>query len=224
MEVSDLKPALYNPRKITSEKLRMLKKSMEEFGDLSGITFNRQTGRILGGHQRIKHLEPSWKIEKHEVTDQNGTVAAGWVNTPYGRWTYREVDWDEKREMAANIAANKHGGEFDMPLLKELVTEIDDNSMDLELIGFSADELVTLLAHGVWDDKKDIDQKAEEAEALGSPDKKVVHWIWCDMRSQEEMEMVLAAIGSKRREIDPDKLISLLKEAGMWEADREEAG
>ena len=224
MQVSDLKPAKYNPRKITGEKLGMLKKSMVEFGDLSGITFNRRSGNLIGGHQRIKHLDPSWKIEKHDETDKTGTVALGRIQTPFCRWTYREVDWDEKRERAANIAANQHGGMFDLPLLKEIVTEVDDGSLDMDLLGFNSNELITMFAHGTWEDKGEIDKVAEDAAEIGKPDKKVVHWIWCDMRSQEEMEMVLSAIGTKRREIDPDKLIELLQGADLWEADREEVG
>jgi len=224
MEVRDLKPAKYNPRKITGEKLGMLKKSMEEFGDLSGITFNRRTSTLIGGHQRIKHLDPSWKIEKHDATDSTGTVALGKIHTPFGLWTYREVDWDEKRERAANIAANQHGGEFDLPLLKEIVTEIDDGTMDMDLLGFNSNELVTMFAHGTWEDKGELQKVADESAEIGTPAKKVVHWVWCDCRSQEEMEMILSAIGSKRREIDPDKLIDLLKQCNLWEEDREEVG
>ena len=141
MKISDLSPAEYNPRTITPEKLEMLRKSMAEYGDLSGIVYNRQTGRLIGGHQRLKTLEPDWKITKTDIKDKTGTVAAGHIETPDGRWSYREVDWPEKKEMAANIAANKHGGEFDWPKLKDLIIEIDDGAFDIELTGFSAEEL-----------------------------------------------------------------------------------
>ena len=117
MKVKDLKPAPYNPRKITDKQLSMLEKSMKEFGDLSGVVYNIKTGRIVGGHQRIKKLDPEWDIVKQEHKDKNGTVAVGHIETPSGRWAYREVSWTEHKEMAANIAANKHGGEFDIPAL-----------------------------------------------------------------------------------------------------------
>ncbi len=45
-----------NPRRITDKKLDMLKKAVSEFGDLSGIVFNRTTGQLVGGHQRVKVL------------------------------------------------------------------------------------------------------------------------------------------------------------------------
>jgi hypothetical protein len=143
--VRDLSPSPYNPRKITSEKLRMLGKSMKEFGDLSGIVFNIRTGRLIGGHQRIKHLDPSWQITKREHMDKTGTIALGEIETPFGVWQYREVDWLEKKEIAANIAANHQGGYDDLPKLKSLLIEIDDGETDMELAGFNESELERLI-------------------------------------------------------------------------------
>lgn len=144
--VSTLTPAAYNPRKITDKQLSMLGKSMREFGDLSGIVLNVRTSRLIGGHQRLKHLDPTWPVMKQPHADKTGTVATGYIETPTGRWSYREVDWTEKKEMAANIAANQHGGEFDTPKLKELIITIDDGSMDTELLGFNSHELELMMA------------------------------------------------------------------------------
>ena len=145
MKVKDLKPAKWNPRKIGEWKLRSLKKAMMEFGDLSGIVFNVQTGNVVGGHQRIKHLDPAWKVEKVKHKDKVGTVAIGYIETDFGRWQYREVDWDEKKELAANVAANKHGGEWDYPLLKDIYVELDDGSMDMDLLGFEGYEVTEMM-------------------------------------------------------------------------------
>ena len=139
MRVKDLRPAKHNPRKISEKKLGMLGKAMREFGDLSGIIFNRQTGDLIGGHQRIKHLRPEWAIEKKEFQDDLGTVAQGFIKTPFGDWVYREVDWPEKKEKAAMIAANQHGGEFDIPMLDEILADLDD--VHSELMGFSEEDL-----------------------------------------------------------------------------------
>ena len=100
-QVADLTPAPYNPRKITPKQLDMLGKSMKEFGDLSGIVKNIRTGKLVGGHQRLKHFDPTWIITKEPREDETGTVAQGQIETPFGSWSYREVDWPEKREMAA---------------------------------------------------------------------------------------------------------------------------
>jgi len=138
MKVKDLKPSGYNPRKITEKKLDMLGKAMREFGDLSGIIFNRQTGSLIGGHQRIKHLKPEWEIVKKNCEDELGTVAQGFIKTPFGDWVYREVDWPEKKERAANVAANKHGGDFDFPMLDGILSDLED--IDLGLTGFSEED------------------------------------------------------------------------------------
>jgi hypothetical protein len=143
--VGTLTPAPYNPRKITDKQLAMLKKSMSEFGDLSGIVKNVRTGNLIGGHQRIKNLDPSWPIISAPHTDPTGTVAIGYVETPWGQWAYREVNWPAKKEAAANIAANKQGGEFDLPLLKEIILTLDDGAFDLDLIGFNRYELEMMM-------------------------------------------------------------------------------
>ena len=119
---------------------------MRAFGDLSGIVVNVSTGNVVGGHQRLKHLDPEWEIVKKPSADSVGTVALGHIETPFGRWFYREVAWDERKEKAANIAANKHGGEFDIPLLKELLIELDDGALDISLTGFSQEEFEELIS------------------------------------------------------------------------------
>jgi len=140
-QVSSLKASPNNPRKITDPKLAMLKKSMQEFGDLSGIVFNIKTKHLIGGHQRIKNLDPSWPIQKRPHNDKVGTVAMGMIKTPFGDWSYREVNWPEKKETLANIAANKHGGEFDLPELKKIMINLSDDGADMDLTGFDAQEI-----------------------------------------------------------------------------------
>jgi hypothetical protein len=144
--VAELRAAPFNPRQISDEALESLKKSMVHFGDLSGIVFNRKTGNLVGGHQRIKHLDPKWKIMKSPCKDSVGTVSVGNIVTPFGAWQYREVDWPLQKEKAANIAANKHGGEWDIPKLKDILVELDGINFDLELTGYTDKELEDLIA------------------------------------------------------------------------------
>jgi DNA modification methylase len=146
--ISDLRPAGYNPRSISAEKLEMLKKAMEEFGDLGGVVFNTKTGRLVGGHQRVKNLESTWPIIKEAHTDNAGTTALGYVDTPHGRWTYREVCWPESKEKAANIAANAHGGDWDEDLLTQLLAELYQSGADMDLTGFDQAELNAILGIG----------------------------------------------------------------------------
>lgn len=141
MKVKDLKPADYNPRVISEERLRMLGKSMREFGDLSGVVFNIKTGHLVGGHQRIKHLDPEWNIVKERCMDDTGSVAQGYIETPNGRLNYREVKWPLEKEIQANIAANNHGGEFDKKALARLFKKMGKRQ-DAALLGFKKDFFV----------------------------------------------------------------------------------
>ncbi len=127
--VADLKAASYNPRKISKAQLDALGKAMREFGDLSGIVHNTRTGNIVGGHMRVKHLDPSWEIVDGFVQGPNGE-----------RWSYRAVDWPEEKEKAANLAANKMGGDFDMTGVEAMLKELQALNYDLDLTGFLADE------------------------------------------------------------------------------------
>ena len=167
MKVKDLKPAAYNPRTITDEKLSALGKSMKEYGDLSGIVRNIRTGNLVGGHQRIKHFDPLWAIKKRKHEDNTGTVALGEIETPFGVWSYREVDWPEKREKAANVSANQSGGLFDYPALQVLFDEINDGTLDMEMIGFDEGELKNILEkYGDQAEPKDAEPQIDQAEEL----------------------------------------------------------
>lgn len=145
MKVSDLNPNPKNPRIVTDEKLSMLKKTVIEFGDLSGIVFNRKTKRLVGGHQRTKLNDEDTPVEitkKYSKPTKTGTVAEGFILLEGERFTYREVQWSEQREKAANIAANKGAGEWDLPQLSDWMKDLSsfDADFDMDLTGFDEDE------------------------------------------------------------------------------------
>ena len=146
-KISELTPARYNPRKISSDALGRLTKSLSELGNLQPITWNAKTGNIVGGHQRLKCYQA---LQKDEVE-----VWAVWL--------------DEAQEKAANIALNKLSGEFDLPQLKDLIQELDTGEIDLDIIGFGAEELASLMeqtapdpnfAPGTEDEQGQLDEKA----------------------------------------------------------------
>lgn len=143
MEIKDLTPNPKNPRTITDKKLKMLKKSIEEFGDLSGFVFNKNTNRLVGGHQRAKIFDPKTKIiieKKYESPTKTGTIAEGFAEYEGERFLYREVQWDENKEKAANIAANKGAGEWDLSELSNWMQELDSIKFDLDLTMFDQEE------------------------------------------------------------------------------------
>jgi len=122
-KISELFPARYNPRKISSDALGRLTKSLSELGNLQPITWNAKTGNIVGGHQRLKCYQA---LQKEEVE-----VWAVWL--------------DEPQEKAANIALNKLSGEFDLPALKDLIEELDTGDIDLDITGFGQEDIAQLM-------------------------------------------------------------------------------
>lgn len=161
--IKSLKPADYNPRKISDKQLELLDKSIKEFGDLSGIVFNVATNKLVGGHQRIKSFNQESIIQKEPFQDETGTTALGYVITSEGKFSYREVNWTEQKEKAANISANKNGGEWDFTKLKDLIEELDDGQFDLELTGFDTQEIENLMTY-VPNDDKDYSDKNKEID------------------------------------------------------------
>lgn len=146
MRVADLSPNKKNPRTITDTKLKLLKKALHEFGDLSGVVFNRKSKQLVGGHQRVNTLDPNSKIvitKKYPKPTRTGTLAEGYIISHGERYTYRVVSWDRHREMAANIAANKGAGEWDLPQLADWMRELDsfDVNYDMDLTMFDVEEL-----------------------------------------------------------------------------------
>ena len=142
MEIKNLSANPDNPRVITDEKLTLLKKALDEFGDLGGFVFNRRSGFLVGGHQRAKIFDKDTEIvfeRSYTIPTRTGTVAEGHVIFNGERFKYREVDWDDFKEKAANIAANKGAGEWDLPKLGTWLKDLNDFGFDLDLTMF--DEL-----------------------------------------------------------------------------------
>jgi len=101
--MADLKPAPYNPRKISPKAASALQRSLGEFGDLSGITWNSRTGHVVAGHQRLA-----------ELRKMGANLVDGCVVATGERYQVRVVDWPEGKEKAANVVANSPSiaGEF----------------------------------------------------------------------------------------------------------------
>lgn len=149
MKLADLKPNPRNPRKISKEKLEMLKISLTEFGDLSGIIHNVRFNTLTGGNQRHRVLPPDAEIHIERTFNpptRTGTVAKGTILLDGEPFNYRQVEWDEDKDKAANIAANKHGGEWDLPSLTDWLLELDAANFPMELTGFDTTELENLMA------------------------------------------------------------------------------
>jgi hypothetical protein len=149
MFIKDLTPNAQNPRTITAKKRAMLKKALREFGDLSGIIYNRTSQQLVGGHQRRELLDPNSVVtivKKYSRPTKTGTVAEGFVELDGERHTYREVMWKPAKEKAASIAANKGAGDWDFARLGEMFKELTnfDSDINIDLTMFDHEELTNL--------------------------------------------------------------------------------
>ncbi len=111
-----------NPRTINAKQRRALEDSMARYGDLSGIVFNRRTGHIVCGHQRLALMpEDALPVITTEWPKPNGvnTTAVGYISDLVERWPYRVVDVAPDVEEEMMIAANAHGGEWNLDLLED---------------------------------------------------------------------------------------------------------
>jgi len=94
-KLSDLTPAPYNPRQSTEKQEKHLKASLEKFGVVEPIIFNKRTGYIVGGHFRVRELKKLGYKEIECVI----------------------VDLDEEDEKELNIRLNANTGEWDWDAL-----------------------------------------------------------------------------------------------------------
>jgi len=123
--ILDLLPAPYNPRTISPEALSGLRASVERFGLVEPVVWNRCTQRVVGGHQRLKVLQQLGETETQVVV----------------------VDLPEIEEKALNLALNSPAisGEFSADV-HQLLAEIEAAMPDLaDALRF--DDLAGQLSH-----------------------------------------------------------------------------
>lgn len=169
--VSGLKPDPANPRKITETAAEKLARSMEEFGDLSGVVRNVVTDELVGGHQRVARFvadnPPVTVTERFDETTAVGTLAHGFVTWRGERWSYREVAWERPKQVAANIAANnpEMQGEFSFPILADAVAYLEGEGYDASLTGFDEGQREQIMTWTPDDPPADF-KKVDESLAI----------------------------------------------------------
>lgn len=144
---ADLLPADYNPRKDLKPgdaEYEKLKRSIEQFGYVEPVIWNQTTGRVVGGHQRLKVLMDMGMTEVDCVV----------------------VAMDEEKEKALNIALNKISGDWDKDKLALLIADLQGADFDVSLTGFEPAEIDDLfkdtLKDGVKDDDFDVGAELEK--------------------------------------------------------------
>lgn len=120
--IRDLNRAVYNPRidLIPGDtEYENLRRSITTYGMLIPVIWNKRTGNVVGGHQRLTVLENEGETEVDVSV----------------------VDLDETQERQLNVALNKIEGGWDEEKLAELLAELGD---DATLTGFTQQEIDSL--------------------------------------------------------------------------------
>jgi len=147
LPVDKLVPADYNPRKDLKPgdpEYEKLKRSLSEFGYVEPVIWNKTTGHVVGGHQRLKVLIDTGMTEVECVV----------------------VEMGEEKEKALNVALNKINGDWDKDKLSLLIADLQGADFDVSLTGFDAPDIDALFKDaqrkGVQDDDFDIDAALKE--------------------------------------------------------------
>ena len=147
LPVDKLVPADYNPRKDLKPgdpEYEKLKRSLSEFGYVEPVIWNKTTGHVVGGHQRLKVLIDTGVTEVECVV----------------------VEMGEEKEKALNVALNKISGEWDKDKLSLLIADLQGADFDVSLTGFDAPDLDALFKDtqraDVHDDDFDVDAALNE--------------------------------------------------------------
>jgi len=203
MKLSELNPAEYNPRKALTPgdpAYEKLKASILSFGNVEPIVWNRSTGNVVGGHQRLRVLLDLG------VTESEVSVV-------------KLSEVDEKR---LNIALNKITGEWDDEKLISLLADLTANGADVYPTGFDEQELSSMFADltkvAAHDDAFDLAAALEKASFVTRGDVWTVgrHRLMCgDATSAEDVAALMDGKKANLILTDPPYGVSFKSSDGL---------
>lgn len=146
---SEINFANYNPRKISEEARKMLKANLKRVGLLGGIVWNKTTGNLVSGHQKVAIMDEVNRYNDGENDYEMDVDVA---------------ELDEKTEKEQNIFMNNRSvqGEFDTDMLEDMLADIDYTNaglddFDLQLLGIG-DIAENTTADLTWDEGKTAEE------------------------------------------------------------------
>lgn len=127
---SAIRFAGYNPRKISDEQRKTLKRGIKKYGLVGGIVVNKQTGMtVVSGHQRLAVMDELQKYNQ-ETKENDYKIRIDVISV------------DENQEKELNILLNNPNaqGTWDYERLREIIPDIDYKDAglteaDLNMIG-----------------------------------------------------------------------------------------
>jgi DNA modification methylase len=190
-KVSELKESEYNPRHIDEAKLELLKKSItedKEFLSVRPLIVNMYKGRenvVIGGNMRLRAAK-ELKLEKIPVIV---------VKVPLAK----EKVW--------NLKDNASYGYWEPGMLRDLFIELkDDEDIDLDMTGFSTDEINALINEEIIPTEPDIPEDDKEFGPAKTTKIKLGdiisvgdHYIMCgDSTKKEDIEKLVNTISDAK--------------------------
>ena len=204
---ADLMPADYNPRKDLKPgdaEYEKLKRSIEQFGYVEPVIWNKTTGRVVGGHQRLKVL----------------------MNLGFTEVDCVVVELSEEKEKALNVALNKISGDWDKDKLALLISDLQGADFDVSLTGFDPAELDDLfkesVKEGIHDDEFDVGAELEKPTITKTGDVWTLgrHRLVCgDSTKPETFELLMAGRKANLVITDPPYNVNYEGSAGKIKND-----
>ena len=138
-----IKNAPYNPRVISDKARKKLKANLIKNGLMGGVVWNKRTGNLVSGHQRLSIIDSIYKKKDYDILV---TV----------------VDFDLETEKKQNIALNNKEmqGDFDLEKLRELMVEMPD----VTDTGFTESDTLQMFGEGLCYSTEEYEKACEQAE------------------------------------------------------------
>ena len=166
INITDINEADYNPRTISDDEMTKLENSITEFGFVDPMIINLKNNKLIGGHQRYNALL-SLNMKKGNFAEELNLIELGDIG-----WVFPDMDLkieSEQHEKALNIALNKISGTWDNEKLFTLLEELEYDNMEIELTGFT-DEEMKMLEKGVYNSDYEEDYFDNLEDIYEKPD------------------------------------------------------
>lgn len=194
----EIKNAPYNPRTIDVHARKKLKEQLKKRGLIETLCWNRRTGNLVGGHQRISILD-----DLEGSQDYLLTVSA--------------IDVDEKTEKELNIFLNNASaqGSYDLDALGELLKD----GISIEETGFDTIDLQIMFDGSQGFEIPEIpagkeDKAQSDIEKIAGMKQRKKDWKE-KAKQKDDAEYYVIAVFRNRQETD-----AFLKGAGFPIEDR----
>lgn len=194
----------YNPRKLSEESRKTLKRGIKKYGLVGGVVVNKRTGlTIVSGHQRLTVMD---ELQKYNPDTKENDY----------KIRVDVIDVDTQQEKELNILMNNPNaqGTWDYDKMRELIPDIDYKDAglteaDLNMIGVDF-LLQTEQENNLASALDDLMQPVEEEKAEIKAQKQAEKQMEREARIQE-MKNVKAQVKeqSQKQAMDMDAYIMI---------------